>query len=423
MTAHPGRRRRRTIFGAVIAGALTISAAALTVVGTLAVANSTEGEAVAVDERLVSALPATDNGALAIVDDDNRLTSVVVVTLRPAGGGGSIVTIPVDTDASNGFGDERLPLASLLDPDDPDAFFGQLEDTLAITLQFGEIVGPDRLAELLAPVLPFAATFPSDVTDSDSAGDGLIVEAGIVELDEGLVSEVLQSVDLEAGERLRHSIDVAVWSGAADAAGDGVGTEVALDDAGRPATSASLDEVFGRLWNGPVQARDLALLSPRPPGAGSSVVLDRADVVLVFAQVSPARVSTPLPGPVFRVVVPLRDEQIEESDSGFGTRRDVARKLVEELLFYEVNVVSVDATAGLDPAPEVTLVEVADPDFVDVVAIFWPAVLGEIDVVLADSLIDGVDVVVHLGTGYLDVERPGLDASTATDAATVDADG
>ena len=141
MTARADQRRRRTLIGAVVAAVLIVSAAGLTAVGANAVLNSTEGEVAAVDSRPVLSLPATDNAALAVVDDDNRLTSLIVATLLPSGQGGTIVTIPVTADSTALFGEVRRPLNGELDSADPSSFFQQIEATVAVTLQFGEIVG------------------------------------------------------------------------------------------------------------------------------------------------------------------------------------------------------------------------------------------------------------------------------------------
>ena len=87
MTARAALRRRRTVVGAALAGALVLLAAGLSAVGAYAVVNSTAGEEVAVDDRPVAALPPTDNAALAVVDDQGELTSLVVATpvrARPA---------------------------------------------------------------------------------------------------------------------------------------------------------------------------------------------------------------------------------------------------------------------------------------------------------------------------------------------------
>ena len=60
-----------------------------------------------------------------------------------------------------------------------------------------------------------------------------------------------------------------------------------------------------------------------------------------------------------------------------------------------------------------------------------PLMFGEVEVVLAKELIDGIDVVVRLGTSFLEaqaaqaaaVEVLEPNASTLDDAATVDSDG
>ena len=414
--------------------------------------NSTEGETVQRDSRRVVSLPSTDNVALAVVDDEHRLTSLIIATLLPAGQGGSIVTVPVMADSNNGFGEMRAPLDGLLDPDDPTAFFQQVEETLALSLQFGEIVGSARLTELLDPVLPVDAVLPVDVIDADADADAdeeadeeagadadeSSVAAGDIELTAALMASVLQSVDDDATERERHAIDVAVWTAAAaNSPADGAAV-VPRDSVDRPVTSETVDELFARLWSGPVQVRDLSLLSPPPPGSDNAVVLDRRDVVLVFAQISPARVSAPNPGPVFRVEIPISDAQFDGVDSELGSRRDVGLNLIGRLFFLEANTTSVDATPNPDGAPAITRIEVANADSVATMEELGPLVFGEVEVVVAEELIDGIDVVVRLGTGYLDAHATVVDAaggsgvgpsgsvpdaSTPQDDATVGADG
>lgn len=431
MTARPDQRRRRTLIGAVVAAVLVASAAGLTAVGANAVINSTEGEVVAADSRSVVSLPPTDNAALAVVDDDNRLTSLIVATLLPSGQGGSIVTIPVTADASAWFGEVRRPLDGELNPADPSGFFQQVEATIAVTLQFGEIVGADRLAELLEPTLPVTADIPVDVIDSGAPGTGSVVDAGEQQLDGPLLADALRATDDDADERTQHSIDVALWTGVAGSAPVDGATEVSVDGQGRSTVPATIDELFARLWSGPVQVRDLQIVAPALAGGDSSVVLDRRDAVLVFAQISPARVSTPNPGPVFRLEIPITAAQLEASGSDLASRREIGLELIATLLFLDANVVSVDATPSPDGAPVVTRIEVASEEFLATMEDLGPRTFGEVEVVLAEELIDGIDVVVRLGTSYLetqatqaaaaDVAEPG--ASTPDDAATVDTDG
>jgi len=439
MTARHSRRRRRTIVGAAIGVTLLLIGAGLTVVGANTIANSTAGEVVQADDRPVVALPPTDNAALAVIDGQGTLTSLIVATMLPSGRGGSIVTVPVAADVNAGLGESFLPLTAVIDTENPQLFFEQVEATLAITLQFGEIVGGDRLTELLDPTLPAEVELPIDVVDSDAVDDRLVIEAGRQRLDAPLLVRMLMAVELEASERAQHSIDVAVWSGIARAAPAATGTTdgetiVPVDESGRPVPSSTIEEFFERFWAGPVQVRDLAVDELRPGNdaviTGKSVVIDRRDAVLVFAQTSPARVSAPNPGPVFRIVIPINDDQLEASGSSLTSRRNLAVNLVGLLLFLEANVGSVDATPAADGASEVTRVEVADPDYVPTMEELGPQIFGDVEVVVADELVDGIDVVVVLGTGYFEIESTAtvttvseLGEPTDDGAATVETDG
>ncbi|MGK0331991.1 MAG: hypothetical protein ACI89G_002072, partial [Minisyncoccia bacterium] len=293
MTASADRRRRSAMAGAALSFSLVLVAVGLTFVGATTIANSTEGVVVQGDVRPVILLPQTDNAALAVVDDDNRLTALIVATLLPGGEGGSIVTIPIDADASVGLGNERRPLTGVLDPADPDGFFEAVEGTLAIALQFGEIVGADRLAQLIEPVtpvsvgLPFvpASTQPVDAeevdpepatTESGSAGTdsaedpdasdaSKLSKATTAEVARDELADLLQSSDFDVAAAVgvlrstplpgtnadRQTNTVAMWSAFAaatpvDAAGD-----VPVDELAMPV--ATIDDVFTRLWRGPVQ--------------------------------------------------------------------------------------------------------------------------------------------------------------------------
>ena len=135
-------------------------------------------------------------------------------------------------------------------------------------------------------------------------------------------------------------------------------------------------------------------------------MIDRRDSLLVVTQISPSLVSTPNPGLTFRLEVRYSDEQLAEVEDVFASRSQVSRTLIGELLFFQANVVSVDPTAASGGAPGLTRIEVAEERFVEELAEFAPLMFGESEVVVAATLVDGVDAVVKLGTGYLDSERP-----------------
>ena len=431
MTARADQRRRRTLVGSVVAAILVVSAAGLTAVGANAVLNSTEGEVVAVDPRPVLSLPATDNVALAIVDDENRLSSLIVAILLPSGQGGSIVTIPVMADATAGFGEVRRPLAGELDLADPSSFFEQVEATVGVSLQFGEIVDADRLAQLLEPISPVTGDFDVSVTDLDDQRAKAVVDVGAQQFDGPLLAEAMTATKVGADERAQHAMDVALWTGVANGASVVSSTVVALNDDGRPMESATVDELFGRLWSGPVQVRDLQTVPTFPVGNNSFVVLDRRDVILVFAQISPARILAPNPGSVFRLEVPITAAKLSQSGSGLESREDVAVEVIGSLLFLGGNVVSVDATSRSDGAPLVTRIEVGSEESFAAMGELAAELFGEVEVVVAKELIDRIDVVVRLGTSYLEKqamqvaveEAKESSASTPDDAATVNADG
>ena len=459
MTAIVARRRQRTMIGAAVAGALVLIAAGLTFVGATTVANSTEGAVVQSDERPVVVLPQTDNAALAVVDDENRLTALIVATLLPVGEGGSIVTIPIDADASIGLGDERRPLAGVLDPADPDGFFQTVEQTLVIALQFGEIVGADRLAELIKPVTPVSVDLPFIVdpvqdavpepdTTSTESGEASVPAGDVAEstttttteaardeladllqstdFDVSAVVDVLRSTPLPGTNADRQSNDFAMWSALASAAPVNATVDVPVDAFGVPVTASTIDEVFARLWQGPVQVRDLIVSSAQSStdGNGADVsVLNRFDSLLVFTQVSPARVSTPNEGLVFRVEVPIGDAQFDVEGVPFVDRSDMASSALGQLLFLQANVVSVDLAPNPDGAPAKSRIEVADEQFVADLETSLGPVFGEAEFVVSEALIDGVDVVMRLGTGYFDAFNGDTVASSDGDADTVDGDG
>lgn len=418
MTARSSSRRRSTLIGAGLVVAMLAVAGILAIVGASSVANSTAGEAVGVDERPVIELPATENAALAVVDDRGRLASLVVATLLPDGSGGTIVTVPVNADVNVGLEPTALPLDTFVDADDPAAFFEVVENTLALSLQFGEIVGTERLAELIEPVSPVRVDLAAPVLDGPFGDAVTVVESGASSLDAVTAANALAAIDNSGKSYDHHWIDVALWSATAAGAGAAEHEGVSVDD---------LDELFAHLWAGPVQVRDLELQGEVESVDVDAVVLSRRDTVVVLAQISPTRVSAPGDGLIFRVVVPFSDEQMAAADGLFASRTEVARTVVGEMLFFQNNVVSVDTTGSVDGAPAITLIEVVDERLVAELQSSAFVIYGDAKAVLATEVIDGVDAVVTLGTSYFDLKT---DAAGANESAaevdvadTVDGDG
>ena len=102
--------------------------------------------------------------------------------------------------------------------------------------------------------------------------------------------------------------------------------------------------------SGPVQSRRWRAAVPSAsenPTDADAVIVDRRDANLVFAQVSPALVSTPNLGRTLRIVAPFSDEQITASEGAFESTSELMLDVIGSMLFFQANVVSVDT----QPAP------------------------------------------------------------------------
>ena len=366
MTAIAAKRKRTTLLGFLATVVLVITAASMFVVGVVTLANSEEGEAVGVDVRPKVALPATPNALVAVTDADGALTSVVVMTLLPTGIGGSIVVVPANADATASFGSQRRPLNEVFAADGADVavFATSVEEMLSITIERSQTVTIDELATMVEGLV----------------GDAVVIGPG-------------------------QPIDEAFWADVAAAAPVASGTTVApVDEFGQPIPPVDVDELAERLMAGEVQSRALVSRTPTEaenPTAANVVIVDRRDANLVFAQVSPALVSTPNTGLSVRIVGAFSDEQIAASNGQYESTSELMLDVIGEMYFFQANVVSIDTQPAPNGAAAVTVIQVAQPQFIEDMQAIAPIVFGESDVALASTVIEGVDVVVTLGTDYI----------------------
>jgi hypothetical protein len=405
VTALPGRRRRSTLIAAGAAVAAVALAVALGVLGAVTLYNSTEG-ADASSGRPEMVFPATPTGLLAAVDDSGQLASMAVLVVQPGGRGGSIIPVPVSADASGGKGDERLPVAETFSLAGVDSLPAEAESLLGVSLDVVEVVDAERLTEILEPFGPLEVDLPADVTDAD--GD-TVADAGSQTLDPSEAAAVLTARDPEVPALEQYPAAEAVWSAVATAIGDGgvrSGTSApAATEPTDPSASAadgSLDAILVDLAAGPVGARGLR---SRPPNEGTNprradvVLLDPAELALVFGQIAPGKMAAPNPALSVRIEATFSDEELEESGM---TNSDVAFAAVSQILFVGGNVLSVDTVPADEPSDDVTVIDVADEtliagtDGADVL-------FGPIDVRVGDTRIAGVDATIRLGTDYLDL--------------------
>ncbi len=437
MTALAERRRRTTLFGFIGIIVLMVGAAALFVVGVLTLSNSKEGEAVGIETRPVTTLPITPNALLAVEGADGELVSLTVMTLLPDGTGGSIVSVPVNADATAAFGVQRRPLDELYAVDALDGFTEAVQEMLSITIERSEVVTADELATLVAgaegnelEAAVAAAAAQPDTTDPEVAGPGTTESAttepdGTVRDNRG--PDTTESVTLDPGAD--EPVATATNMGAVASSAEEFWADVAasapvadpvtapLDEFGQPIPPTTVGDLVARLMSGDVQSRALASRVPTAaenPTDADAVIIDRRDANLVFAQVSPALVSTPNIGRTVRIVAPFSDEQIAASDGLYESTSELMLDVIGNMLFFQANVVSVDTEPTAAGAQPETLIEVAEARFIPDMEAIAPVVFGKSQVVLATTLIDGIDVVVTLGTDYIANQNASGSSADAT---------
>ena len=456
MTAIAERRRRTTLFGFIGIIVLMVGAAAVFVVGVLTLSNSQDGEAVGVETRPVTTLPITPNALLAVEDDDGALVSLTVMTLLPDGTGGSIVAVPANADATAAFGDQRRPLDELYAVSELDGFTEAVQEMLSITIERSEAVTVADLAALvpgadgsdLAAVAAEAAEATSTTTDPDTTDpdttDPDTTDPDTTDPDSTIRTRPTRSrpirtpatrtrpepdtSDPNADQPIATEFDLGAvaasvgefWSAVAANAPVAEPVSAPVDEFDQPVPPVTVAELVERLMSGPVQSRTLASRVPvasENPTDADAVIVDRRDANLVFAQVSPALVSTPNLGRTLRIVAPFSDEQITASAGEFESTSELMLEVIGSMLFFQANVVSVDTEPAPGGAGAETLIEVSEARFIPDMEAIAPVVFGETKVVLASTLIDGIDAVVTLGTDYLAKQSAG---PTTDEAAAID---
>jgi hypothetical protein len=414
VTAIRTRRTRATVVGLVAAVVALIAVAGLSIVGLETLADSTAGRQAQEDDQPVTAqrLPFTSTALIGVADEDARLTSLVVAVLESDGTGGSIVQIPVSADPSTGNADTLAPVDAILAVAGPIAFRESIERLTGLSFDVIEITDQQRFAQLVTPLGDLDVDLPGAVRDASSEetwerGPQTVTAPGAARL----VTALDPSVPAWGFEPVR----AAVWEAVADRVGAGIGSAspVAVDT-DLPVPS-STDEFVDRLFAGPVEFRPLqyrpvdddevaSRIDPPYRGAfgddvaDSVVLLDRAEMLMVFGGIAPARLGAPLDAPSFRVV-----NGLTEADTAVlgRTPTDLTRTVVNVLMFTRTNVVSVVDHADT-AAPDVTQVRVADPSLLDGLEAIYEPHFGEFDVVLADVAIDGIDVEILLGRSFVD---------------------
>lgn len=415
MTAIRHRRTRATVVGLVAAVVALAVVAVLALVGFETLADSTAGRRAGEADQPVVAqrLPFTSTALVGVADEDGRLTTLVVAVLESDGTGGSLVQLPVTADPSSGNADTLAPIDAILTVAGPIAFRESVERLTGLSFDVIEITDQERFSELLTPLGDMDVTLPGAVVDASSEEAW---ESGPQQLTSAGAARLITATDPEVPGWSYEPVRTAVWDAVVERVGAGIGSATAVAvDTDLP-VPGSVDEFFARLFAGPVTLR---VLQFRPvddeeaadrldtPYAhafegdrGAAVVLlDRAEMLMVFGGIAPARLGAPLDSPNFRVVNGLDDATTEAVGS---SPADLTRTVVNVLMFTRVNVISVVDHADVE-VPAVTQVRVSDPSLLDgsLEEIYEPH-FGELEVVAAEVAIDGIDAELVLGRSFID---------------------
>jgi hypothetical protein len=435
MTANAERRRRFTIIGAIFGLIGLVAVIGVSIVAVSTLRTSQEGRPANAEEREVASFPETPNAAIGIVDDMDRLSSLAILTLDPSGVGGSIVVVPVNVDETIGFGPVRLPLSRQpFVPGDADGeadLVAALEPVLTLTLERAVVAGPDELAALLDPLGPFEADLPERVIDSDTPGSGFVARAGSSTIDVDTMVEALTANNVAGTSYDHHGIDVALWSAIADSA-PATDADPLVDEFDRPVAPASFDEFWERMFAGDVGVRDLAIDAIGAANAENEtdadfVLASRPDALLVFGSISPGLLSAPSESLSVMLVVGFDEDDVEalgETADGMPiSKASMTRRFIGELSFAQANVVAVDLADTPGAVPDTTQLLVSSDVLEQEVRSLSERFFGEAEVIVADRLIDAVDVVIVLGADFLvqraellEIEREQLElAESASD--------
>lgn len=431
MTASRRRRNRATVVGIVSAAAALIVAGVLGFAGLNTLADSTAGQAAEVPDEapVLQRLPFTATALLGVVDDDGRLSSLAVGVLESDGTGGTLVQVPVTADPSSANADVYTPLSAVLENEGPISFREAAERLTGLSFDVIEIADQERFVEWVTPLGDLSVVLPTTVVDAASGEEW---EAGELVLSAPAAARLLTAGDPAMEDWRLEPARAAVWSAVAERVGAGTGSASAVASDEDMPLPGSIDEFLDRLYAGPVSFHALQFrpiegdeLAERFDPAASGlfgdvdavVVLDRAEMLVVFGGIAPARLGAPLDAATFRIVSGLTSDDTVSLDQ---TPADVLKTVVSILMFSRVNVVSV---VQLDDgsAPDVTQVRVADPTFADQVAEIYGPYLGELEVSVLDAAIEGIDVEIVLGRSVLDTFADGGGEEAAAAAAEADA--
>ncbi|MCE9623479.1 MAG: hypothetical protein K8R99_14155 [Actinomycetia bacterium] len=381
MTALPGVRRKRTALILAMSVVALVAVGALGLVGANALRHY-EG-AKKLDNAETIPLAVTSVGMLAITDDTGRLAGVTLVVSLPGDlPGGYVLPVPTSVDSTLVTGDERIALTAVFAQEGIDGLALAVEGALSVTLNSSQAVTPAEAEALLAPVAPVQAQLPLEVRDTVDGAAVVLFPAGAAELTAAQVVQVLTAEVSGEHESARRDNINAVWAGIAAAVGAGKTQWVV----GTPAVTVA--DLLTRAFAGTVSSQSfptVPIAAELNPAALDVEQIDRAEAVMWLAAVAPGSMSAPGLGLTYRV----------EAPPGYVEQVKAA---IAVLLSIGANVKSVDFNGPVLPT-SLALLSTEDESTVVTTDL---AAFGTVAVSVNPLPIEGIDVVLRLGSDYLD---------------------
>lgn len=396
MTASAELRRRYTQQAAVAVGVSFVLAIVLAVVGARTLASSTIGSEAGGDQgETVIAFPETTTAFIGVVDDGGTLQSAALIVLDPSGVGGAVVPFEAAADISAGRAESVMPLRDALGADDATFFALDAESLTGLTFDVVEIVTASELADLLGGAGAVSLDLPPSV----------VVNSGVQWLQGRSSVSIEEATELlaiggDAPVEFGAQLHAAVWNGIVNRSSG----SAAAQPVDARVSAGNADEVVAALFDADVETRSLNLYEVEGSD-GALVFYDWAETLLVASHLAPNRVTAPYASAVVRLLVPFTDDDLEGTERSVS---DVAVVAIRRLSDMGLNVVSVSTGINDDvaQAEEVTEVWTSDESSVTEAAASFSELLGEVVARKGDYVVDGVDVVIILGTSFLsDLDR------------------
>jgi len=392
MTALAGVRRKRTAIMLTANLIALVSIVGLGIVGVKALERYRGATILSVHSIK---MPVTPIAMLATVDDANQLTSITTFVLKAGTQlGGSVIALPVSTDSTGGIGDERIPMTEVYASGGAEALVQAVESSLLISFDVTLVADAAQTETLLQSVGPLTAQLPDDVQGTSSGRTVTLFKKGETPLTAKEAAALLTASATDVRDSARRGGIDALWTAVVAAVGEGR-TQAAAD-----APISTLPEFLTRMFAGPIEFRGMqvATIPADDNPAGKDVEsLDRADAIMVYGSIAPAKVSSPSAGLTFRIEAPPGSEV-------------KVRAAIKAVLYLGGNVQSVDFNGA---AHDTTRLLIDDPRL-DEQATSANALFGNVEILRPDEAIEGIDVILQLGNEYLNAPEDTLPATTTT---------